>query len=91
MWPFTGNKQGAVSMEFVKPESNRNFHENHQVTPMSPTPSNSKLARLMELIGFAIDSWAKEYHLENMPKKIIFEQAFDAMNAIERTINNKET
>ncbi len=49
-----------------------------------------KMTRLMELIGTAIESWAVEYHLENLPKKIVFEQAYDAMRAIEQIINGKE-
>ena len=50
--------------------------------------SDGKMNRLMELIGYAIDEWAVEYHLENMPKRIIFEQALDAMYAMELAINN---
>ena len=51
---------------------------------------DSKMARLMELIGCAIENWAAEYHLENLPKKIVFEQALDAMRAIELAMNNTE-
>lgn len=51
---------------------------------------DSKMVRLMELIGCAIEDWAKEYHLENLPKKIIFEQALDAMRAIEQVMNSQE-
>lgn len=51
---------------------------------------DSKMARLMELIGSAIEVWATEYQLENLPKKIIFEQALDAMRAIELAMNSRE-
>lgn len=44
---------------------------------------DDKIARLMELIGCAIEDWTKEYNMENLPKKIIFEQVLDAMHAIE--------
>lgn len=47
------------------------------------------MIRLIELISCAIEDWAKEYHLENLPKKIIFEQALDAMKALEIVINNR--
>lgn len=50
---------------------------------------DSKTARLMELIGYAIDTWALEYHLENLPKKIVFEQALDVMQIIETNMNSK--
>mgnify|MGYP004731919263 CR=1 FL=1 len=50
--------------------------------------SDIKIARLMELIGYAIEEWAVEYHLENLPKKILFEQALDAMRAIEISMDN---
>lgn len=49
---------------------------------------DTKMIRLIELISCAIEDWAKEYHLENLPKKIIFEQALDAMKALEIAINN---
>lgn len=51
---------------------------------------DSKMARLMELIGWAIYEWSLEYHLENLPKKIIFEQVFDALHAIELNFSSKE-
>lgn len=49
---------------------------------------DDKIARLMELIGCAIEDWAKEYNMENLPKKIIFEQVLDAMHALEIAMNN---
>lgn len=49
---------------------------------------DNKLARLMELINYAIEEWAIEFHMEMLPKKVIFEQAFDALSAIEKEINN---
>ena len=51
---------------------------------------DSKMARLMELIGCAIENWAAEYHLENLPKKVVFEQVLDAMRAIELAMNYTE-
>ena len=52
---------------------------------------DNKTARLMQLIGSAIDKWAAEYHMENLPKKIIFEQAFDAMRVFEYSMNNTDS
>ena len=51
---------------------------------------NQKMARLMELIGCAIDDWTIEFHLENLPKEIVFEQVLDAMRAIEYTLNSQK-
>ena len=50
---------------------------------------DNKTARLMELIGSAIEQWASEYHMERLPKKIVFEQALDAMRTIEPLITNR--
>lgn len=52
---------------------------------------DDKIVRLMELINYAIDAWTVEYHLENLPKKIIFEQALDVMQIIETSMNNNES
>lgn len=46
-------------------------------------PEDNKTARLMQLVGNAIEEWAEEFHLEKMPKKIIFEQALDALQVME--------
>ena len=51
---------------------------------------DSKMVRLMELIVRAIEAWTTEYHLENLPRKIVFEQALDAMRIIELTMNFQE-
>lgn len=50
--------------------------------------SDDKISRLMDLIGCAIEDWAKEYNMENLPKKIIFEQVLDAMHSLEIAMNN---
>ena len=50
---------------------------------------DNKMNRLIELIGLAIEEWSKEYNLEKLPKKILFEQALDAMRIIESVINNR--
>ncbi len=52
--------------------------------------SDSKMARLMELIGGAIEDWATEYHLENLPKKIVLEQALDAMEIMKHVVDRQE-
>jgi len=75
-------------MEFFERNSN-NTYDNYQRVAQPINATDSKTARLMELISLAIENWAREYHLENMPKKIIFEQALDAMRVIEFAMNNK--
>lgn len=59
-----------------------------EIPPQPINHLDNKTVKLIELICAAIKEWAIEYHLENVPKKIIFEQALDAMRSIELTINN---
>lgn len=61
----------------------------YETSTQSVNHIDSKMARLMELIGCAIKEWAVEYHLENLPKRIVFEQALDAMRAIEFAMHSK--
>jgi len=68
------------------PHSNDVYSSNASYLP--PFPTDGKTARLMALVGQAIETWAAEYHLENMPKKIVFQQAFDAMRTIELLSEN---
>lgn len=42
---------------------------------------------LMVLIGKAIDEWAVHYHMENLPKHILFEQALAIMSSISKTMD----
>lgn len=82
--------KGMVSME--PPIRNHGDMSNKTYyTPNRPINQlDSKMARLMELISCAIEDWAVEYHLENLPKKIVFEQALDAMKAIDFAMNSEE-
>jgi|GEM_PF-4268526 hypothetical protein len=41
---------------------------------------------LMRLIGEAIEIWARDYHMENMDKRIILGQALSGMNAMYKTL-----
>lgn len=87
---FRRNNKGLVSKDL--PTSNYKFTCSipYEIPPRTISHPDGQTARLMELIGRAIEEWATEYHLENMPKKIIFEQALDAMRAIELAMNNKD-
>jgi len=66
------------------------LNNSYEVFPLQKKHYDPKVARLMELISCAIEDWATEFNLENLPKRIIFEQALDAMRAIELAINNRE-
>ena len=44
-------------------------------------PTGDKSADLMILIGKALDEWAKMYHLQGMPTKVVFGQALALMTA----------
>ena len=48
---------------------------------------DDKAKYLTTLIGNAIDEWAAHYHMEDLPKHILFEQALAIMNSINRIIN----
>lgn len=77
----------------IRPSIYNYKDENNSVYDTSTQTINnldSKMNRLMELIGIAIETWAKENHMEKLPKKILFEQALDAMRSIELAMNSRE-
>lgn len=45
---------------------------------------------LMALIGQAIDEWANQYHMQNLPNHIVFEQALAIMNAWDAAIRDEK-
>lgn len=47
---------------------------------------NHMVEDLIALVGQAIDEWAGIHHLENLPPKIIFQQALSILNAIDKII-----
>lgn len=78
-------------LKFLKLSKHKNDKENnisYEETTQYMNFPDDRIARLMELIGYAIEEWAKEYNMENLPKKIIFEQVLDAMHTLEIAINN---
>lgn len=90
----TGNGESKNMSENAQDQKETcNAEQQHYEKKMSDEGENynnkngqqaeSKTARLMTLIGNAIEEWAKEYHMESMPKSIIFSQALDAMRAME--------
>ncbi len=87
---FRRKKKKEVSLNL--PVHNYSYMSSctYEMPPQFINHFDNKMARLMELIGSAIEEWAVEYHLENLPKKFVFEQAFDAMRAIELAMNSKE-
>ena len=46
------------------------------------TASDKITQDLMRLVGAAIDEWANLYGMNNLPKKIIFQQALTILNAM---------
>ncbi len=77
-------KQRILENDF----SFHNVDESNDAISQYNYPDN-KLQRLMELIGRAIEQWSEEYDMQKMPKKIIFEQALDAMKIMEMGMNKK--
>lgn len=45
---------------------------------------------LMRLIGMAIDLWISRYHMEHIPRKLIFQQALSMMNAMNSMSKHEE-
>ena len=50
---------------------------------MIPTSDDKMAQDLMRLVGSAIDEWANLYGMNNLPKKIIFQQALAILNAMD--------
>lgn len=44
---------------------------------------------LMKLIGKAIDQWAEQYEMNDLPKHIVFKQALGIMQAWDRPIDKE--
>lgn len=87
---FNRKKREKISVDFPDHAINNICEIQNEEFNWLPKCPDNKTARLMELIGAAIDNWAVEFHLENLPKRIIFEQAYDAMRAVELAIKGKE-
>ena len=47
---------------------------------------NDMAKDLMIMVGSTIEQWAQKYNMENLPKKIVFNQALAIMNAMEEII-----
>lgn len=82
----------------IVPDSNPHSSQNRHIET-GDLPSNISTANefsgdmtqdLMRLIGTAIEDWSKMYNLENLPKKIVFQQALSAMNAMNKIIESTD-
>ena len=87
---YRRKRKGKVLIEPPMQIHRTAINNNHQASTQPKNHNDRKTVRLMELIGCAIEDWATEFHLENLPKRIVFEQVLDAMRTIELAINNKE-
>ncbi len=83
-------RKGEVLIEPPTQIHRTAINYNYEASTQPKNHYDRKILRLMELISCAIEDWATEFHLENLPKRIIFQQALDAMRAIELAINSKE-
>lgn len=91
----TGDKQGYerldskmeyVSEERIISQNGKVGEEIKQETAFqtfsnSKFPTGNKSADLIILIGKALDEWARMYHLQGMPAKVVFGQALALMTA----------
>lgn len=53
---------------------------------MIPAANDEMAQDLMRLVGDAIDEWANLYGMNNLPKKIIFQQALTILNAMNKLL-----
>lgn len=90
MFQIFRHKKKMVSPELPVRNYSNISNNTYESESQSVNHTDIKIVRLMELIGCAIEEWAIEYHLEKLPKKILFEQALDAMRAIEISMDNTE-
>lgn len=55
----------------------------HASSSSTSTEKRNISQDLMSLVGKAIDEWARLYHMENLPQKIVFQQALTILNAMD--------
>lgn len=69
-------------------------HTEKSASPLNTSTANESSGDmtqdLMRLIGSAIEQWSNMYHLENLPKKIVFQQALSAMNAMNKILESTD-
>lgn len=61
----------------------------HASSSSTSTEEHNISQDLMSLVGKAIDEWAKLYHMENLPRKIVFQQALTILNAMDELFFDK--
>lgn len=81
------NIKVKLEASLVTPTKNENLdcQDAYQVDEahiISETDDMSK--DLMVMVGNAIEQWSRKYHMENVPKKILFKQALTIMNGLEQ-------
>lgn len=78
----------------INPYSSQNRHIEIDDLPLNISATNKfsgdMTQDLMRLIGTAIEDWSKIYNLENLPKKIVFQQALSAMNAMNKIFESTD-
>ena len=79
------NKKEKLLIEKVTTSNTSNIPTND-----TENLSGDMTQDLMQLIGSAIEEWSKIYHLENLPKEIIFQQALAALNAMNKLFESKK-
>lgn len=77
---FQHQKEKNDKME--KFEDNADERTSNVPAEMIPGTDNKMAQDLMRLVSDAIDEWANLYEMNNLPKKIIFQQALTILNAV---------
>lgn len=86
------NKKEKPLIEKVTTSNTSNIPTNDTEINCTQTEnlSGDMTQDLMQLIGSAIEEWSRIYHLENLPKEIIFQQALAALNAMNKLFESKK-
>lgn len=81
------NKNDILNMELPKYNFNSQQETLTAECQQPIVPKNERIERLVTLIEQALNQWSVEYHMEKVPKRIIFEQALDVMRALDNKMN----
>lgn len=76
---------GKVEKEIVESTKNDQMIDSESDNPKSIFDDDIA-KNLMILIGKAIEEWARQYGMQNLPKDIIFNQALNILNAWNDTL-----
>jgi hypothetical protein len=87
-----GKKDSDVNCQPQVPESyatDMTMSAQNRTKIVDEQPKSDMTNDLIHLMVQAIDQWAVRYHMENLPKDVVFEQALTIMNAFYKAMKPK--